>query len=247
MSLTKVSTKEVVKKQFFYKLKSCSGVFSTLIVIQMLAVFFSFNGSGSMGAGMSGVNLSVTYYSSDIVIIFTMLWAFITAFLITTKSYRYEDFTFVTNRMSSHLSNGLFLAAISLLGTFTALLSGYLLNVLMHIFFNENVAQIDTILSSPQEVLIGFAASYFYLVLLSSLGYFTGMLMQLYKAFLVVMPVVVFGVLFISGGNQPLVATVFQFYYAESSFLVFALKAITTIVILYASTIVMTDKMEVSR
>lgn len=45
MSLTEVSLASVVIKQYKYKLKAYLGVFSSLVVLQILGVIFSFSGS----------------------------------------------------------------------------------------------------------------------------------------------------------------------------------------------------------
>ena len=103
MSLSRTSLMEVVKRQYLFKLKSFIQVFMTLVVLQLLAMLFSFNGVGMMGSSNGSVEMDIQYYSADIVVVFTMLWAFITAILITTKAYRNDDFAFVTNRLSSNL------------------------------------------------------------------------------------------------------------------------------------------------
>ena len=133
MSLSRASLMEVVKKQYLFKLKSFIQVFMTLVVLQLLAMLFSFNGVGMMGSSNASVEMDIQYYSADIVVVFTMLWAFITAILITTKAYRNDDFAFVTNRLSSNLSNMLFLLTASILGGILAILSSYLMKVMMYL------------------------------------------------------------------------------------------------------------------
>ena len=110
MSLTnQLIWQKTVKKQYFFKLKANIDAFSSLVWIQLLAHLFSLGGVASMGMGGTNLSVDVKYYSADLVIGFTMLWAFVTAITITTKPYRNHDFTFVTNRLSSSLSNILFL------------------------------------------------------------------------------------------------------------------------------------------
>ena len=123
MSLKTINLAETVKKQFVFKLKANIDVFSSLVWIQLLAILFSLNGVASMGMGGTNLSVDVKYYSADLVIIFTMLWSFVTAITITTKPYRNHDFTFVSNRLSSSLSNILFLLTASFIGSITATLS----------------------------------------------------------------------------------------------------------------------------
>ena len=91
--------------------------------------------------GMGGANLSVDvkYYSADLVIVFTMLWSFVTAITITTKPFRNHDFTFVSNRLSSSLSNILFLLTTSFIGSITALFSGNLVKLLVSVLFKQGL------------------------------------------------------------------------------------------------------------
>lgn len=132
MSLSKANLMDVVKRQYVFKLKSYIQVFMTLVVLQLLAILFSFNGAGMMGSSNASVEVDIQFYSADIVVVFTMLWAFITAILITTKAYRNDDFAFVTNRLSSNLSNMIFLLTASILGATLAILSSYLMKVMMY-------------------------------------------------------------------------------------------------------------------
>src|SRR6185437_4463337 len=116
MSLVEVNLSKVVKRQFSFKLRAYVGVFASLIAMQILGIFFSFLGASSSYFGGSSVSVSYTYYSADIVVGATMLWGFISAILITTKANRYDDFAFVTNRLSSNLSNMIFLIVASIIG-----------------------------------------------------------------------------------------------------------------------------------
>src|SRR6476660_9775510 len=139
MSLTKVNLAETVKKQYKFKLKANIDVFSSLVWIQLLAILFSLGGVASMGGGSVDLNFNVKYYSADLVVVFTMLWSFVTAITITTKPYRNHDFTFVSNRLSSSLSNILFLLTVSFIGSITATLAGNLVKLLVSILFKQEI------------------------------------------------------------------------------------------------------------
>ena len=139
MSLKTINLAETVKKQFVFKLKANIDVFSSLVGIQLLAILFSLGGVASMGMGGANLSVDVKYYSADLVIVFTMLWSFVTAITITTKPYRNHDFTFVSNRLSSSLSNILFLLTASFIGSITALLSGNLVKLLVSILFKQGL------------------------------------------------------------------------------------------------------------
>jgi hypothetical protein len=246
MSLKTTSLVETVKKQYFYKLKANIDSFSSLVGIQLLALIFSFGGVGSSGMGGGDISVNVKHYSSDIVLLFTFIWAFVTAITITTRPYRNHDFSYVTNRLSSSLSNLLFLGTTSILGGLTAMLSGNLLQVFTSLFSNEHIYQFN---NGGQHFILGITAIFFYLVLVSSLGYFVGTLVQVNKLFIIVIPVLLIGILFLEGSTfrQPILSNVFQFYVMESSFILFIVKAVLTSVTLLTLAISILNRLEVRR
>ena len=124
MYLADVKLRGVVKKQFLYKLKAHLSIFSSLFIIQVVGMLLSMNGSNSMGMSSNGYSLNISYYTGDIIIIFTMLWSFISAIIITTKAYQDDDFVFVSNRFSSNVNQYVFLIFASIIGGITSMLSG---------------------------------------------------------------------------------------------------------------------------
>ena len=248
MSLTKVSLIDVVKKQYIYKLKAYSQVFMSLIFLQLLAVLFSMNGVGSMGGSTGGsVELQVKYFSADFVAAFTMLWGFITAILITTKAYRNDDFVFVTNRVSSNLSNAVFLLTASVIGGITAMLSSYLLKVIVYYFISDLSIKSITVLEAPMELLLGIFSTILYVFLFCALGYLVGTLVQISKAFTVLLPAAFFGTLILEGlsGKAGTVANVFDFFFTESSLVLFIVKIIVSAGLLFSGAFVLSNRLEV--
>lgn len=246
MYLAEVKLREVVKKQFLYKLKMYLSVFSSLLIIQAVGMLLSLNGSSSMGMSSDGYSLNISYYTGDMVIIFTMLWSFISAIIITTKAYRNDDFVFVANRFSSNLSNICFLVFASIIGGVTAMLSGILLKVVMYFILDDGNVM-GTIISF-QELLLGMIVSTFYVLLVASLGYLVGVLVQISKWFSVLLPAVFFGYLFLSinkNEEAPIILETVKFFAKETSLLFFVLKVIVTASILFYGSIILANKMEV--
>jgi hypothetical protein len=246
MYLTEVKLFDIVKNQFLYKLKAYLSVFSSLLIIQAVGMLLSLNGSGSMGTSSDGYSLNISYYTGDIIIIFTMLWSFISAIIITTKAYRNDDFVFVANRFSSNLSNVCFLVFASIVGGVTAMLSGILLKVVMYFILDDGNVM-GTIISF-QELLLGMIVSTFYVLLVASLGYLIGMLVQISKWFSVLLPAVFFGYVFVSinkNDEAPIISEVVTFFAQETSLLFFLLKVIVTASILFFCAIILGNKMEV--
>ncbi|MCM3693593.1 hypothetical protein [Neobacillus niacini] len=244
MSLSKTSLLDNVKKQFTFKLKAYKQVFISLIFIQLLAVFFSFNGVGMMGSSSESIEIDIQFYSADMVIIFTIIWAFITAILITTTAYKKDDFTFVTNQLSSNLSNMLFLLTGSIVGGITAMLSTSLMKIIMNIFGGLGYISASPSLS---EIVIGYSSTILYILLFSGLGYLFGTLVQISKAFAVLIPGVFIGAGILGAGSLGFewVKGMYQFIFTEPSVLVFVLKVLVIVAMLFTSSIALSNRMEV--
>lgn len=246
MSLSTANLKGTVKKQFAFKLKANIDAFSSLIWIQLIAILFSFGGSSSSMTSSDGYHIEMKYYSADLVIIFTMIWAFVTAITITTKPYRNHDFTFVTNRLSSSISNLFFLLSASMLGGITAMLSKYLLHV---IGFFVSKEQLYTTATGAWDLLLGVVVSILYIFCISSIGYLIGTLVQVSKLFAVFIPLLVVGVLFLESfvEQEASIINVFEFYTLETSILLFLIKMLFTTALFFLASFAILNRMEVRR
>lgn len=246
MSLTKVGLGEIVKKQYLFKLRAYSGMFSTLMVLQAIGIFFSTLGGSSSGTWSSNVSVTVTYYSAEQVMIFTMLWIFISAILITTRAYREGDFTFVTSRMSNNLANGLMLLTASLIGGLSSYLSGFLIKVIIR-FFDLSYLASTGLPPNWLELISGILAIILMMMLIGSLGYIIGTVIQLNKMFMVILPVLFIGFLFLANnvGDRNLAIELFNFYFEESSLILFTIKIVITTILLFIVSFTISNKQEV--
>ncbi|RHW35712.1 hypothetical protein D1B31_18905 [Neobacillus notoginsengisoli] len=243
MSLTKTNLAEVVKKQYFHKLRANIDAFSALVGIQVLAIVFSLAGVGSTGMSGGGMIINVNYFSADVVIVFTFFWAFITAITVNTKVNRFQDFTFVTNRVSSGLSNILFLATAGLLGSMTAVLSGYLLKVIIYLFKSQPVYSIR---SGMEEILLGIVVAFLYILLVSSIGFLFSSITAISKVFIFLIPVIIVGMLFLGGivPNEYFIKGI-EFFVGEKNVLLFALKTLSTSALIFGAGIAILRRREV--
>ncbi|MDX5474383.1 MAG: hypothetical protein LPK00_02500 [Bacillaceae bacterium] len=242
MYLSKPSVSEVVKKQYLYKLKSLN-VFTPLVLVQVMAIFFALLGTGSSGTFSSGLGISRIHYSVDVVIGFTLVWAFIISFTMSTKMYREDDFTFVTNRLTYSLSNILFLVSIGIFAAITSILSGHLLNVIVSIYqWNKPSLFYHDLDITFMMYLTGILVTIVIMLFVSSIGYFVGVLTQLLPFLKFVLPVVIIGMLMM---QVSLVPTLFSFYFQEKVVSIFLIKHILTIVLMFAATVYLSKRMEV--
>lgn len=246
MFLTEVNTWDVVRKLVGFKLRAYMSVFTTLMVVQIIAILLSSGGTGMMGTSSGDLSITLSFYSGSLVIGFTMIWSFISAIIITTKAYRYDDFTFITNRTTSNLSNILFLLIGSIIGGTTALLSGILQRVILYFYVSsENFIYVSYSLS---EIMIGLVATILYIFLTGSLGYLIGTLAQLNKIFVFLIPAVFFGVIFYqirNGEEAKAIVDTVEFYAQETSLIFFTVKVIVSATLLFLGAWMMTNRMEV--
>lgn len=244
MSLSEINYGGLVKKQFLYKLRAYTGVFSSMLLLQVIAIFFSFS-TYARSLGRFGVDVNIDYHSADIIIVFTMLWAFINTINIITKKYREDDFAFVTNRMSNNLSNILFLFFASIIGGITAILSVFLLRVISYFLMgNQSILGYDVLYSA--QVFSGTLVTILYLFLFCSLGYIAGMLIQLHRTLVVVVPVLIVGLLItigLSGSN--VILHMIEFYAMETNALLFVCKTVITSILLFIGAIIISNRLEV--
>ncbi|MBM7604197.1 hypothetical protein JOC75_002170 [Metabacillus crassostreae] len=248
MFLTEVKLWDIVKKQTHYKLNANLSVFSSLLLIQVVGILLSTNGSGNTSMGFNGDSINISFLTGDLIIIFTIIWAFISAIIITTKAYRNDDFIFISNRLSSNLSNILFLILASIVGGVTSILSGILLKVIL-LFVLKNDYTLGTLISF-QELLLGMFVSFLYIILFAAIGYFVGMVIQISKWFSILIPTLLIGNSIVSanqGKEEFLVAEVFRFFAQESSLLLFFAKVIFTSSILFFFSVILSNKMEVRK
>lgn len=223
MSIAKADFWSIVMKQLRYKLKAYRGVYTSMITVQVLALLFSFGSTSSMsGSSSIGLSYNVFGYSGSLILIFTMLWGLMSAILITTKAYRYDDFVMVSTRMTSQISSLLFLVISSIIGGLTAIGADYLLRDLLLLFKDTAL-----IFEGSTPTFQGVIGSCVYLLLFSLIGYTCGILVQLKKIFLFIIPLVVIGIPITMSfimGIRFFTEDTLQFFLTETSFLIFIWK-----------------------
>lgn len=230
---------KIACRQYLYKLKAFS--FLGLIVTQVVALLFSYGGVGMSGMGTNQLSLTVRNYSSDFVIIFTMFWAFIMAISYTKKHAKSIDFTLISSRLSSSLSDLSVFITISVLGALTSTLSGMFLRLFFY-FTADHGSIINSSFKLPFSAwLQSFLAVTLYLLLVCSAGYLFGMLMEVNKIFGFIIPVLLFGLL---RAQNEIFLNMIQFF-NESSLLIFAGKTFLATAVLWSLSMLLFNRMEV--
>ncbi|MBT2663841.1 hypothetical protein J7E35_22735 [Bacillus sp. ISL-45] len=248
MYLTKVSLWDVVKKQFRFKLKSYRGVFTSLMLLQIIGLLFSLGGEGGSGGGSESFSYDMNYYSGNFLLAFMMIWAFISAIVVTTQAYRYDDYSFVANRLSSHLSNILFLGWASIIGGVTFVLASQSLKLVF--LFQQDRKFIESEPMTVLQVAEGLAATILYLFLFTAVGYLVGILVQKSKIFTIILPALLFGSIFLNvflANESTYVIDIGQVFMRETSFLLFMLKVLLTSALAYGISALISNSLEVRK
>ncbi len=248
MSLTKINLWDIVKKQFRFKLKSYRGMFTSLMILQIIGILFSLAGEGGGGGSSDTFSYDMRNYSGNIILAFMMIWAFISAIVVTTQAYRFDDYAFVANRMSSHLANILFLGWASIIGGVTFLLASQSLK--LSVLFLQEREFIESQRLSTFQMAEGLAGTILYLFLFTALGYLVGMLVQRSRIFIIILPALFFGSLFINiyfVNESTFVIDIGQLFVSETSFLLFTLKVLLASALAYGISAWISNSLEVRK
>ncbi|SHK51990.1 hypothetical protein SAMN02745163_03949 [Clostridium cavendishii DSM 21758] len=255
MSLIKTNLFKVSKTQYLFKLKSNLNFFIALILLQLTIILLGATYISNSSASTANVNCIVLGFSGDLVISITFIWAFIIAFSLTTKKNRYINFSFVSNRLSNHLSNIAFLITIALYGSLTASMSSGFSKIVRYITSSSQIISSKGFELDPQYLLINIIGILFYLLLICSIGYFIGSIFQLNWTLILVLPIIPILMVFLIK-NSPyltfsiiwdLLEKIISFYFLESSLLIFILKTLITALFLILISIFISKKLEVRK
>lgn len=244
MSLKEADLPSISLKQYVYKLKAYSNLFYGLILVQMIALLFSLNGTSYMSSSNGELFVSLKIYSANLVIAFSFFWVLFVAIQLTTKQYKKIELPLVTNRLSGNLSDAGFLMTACVFGGITSSLIGVLLRVVMYFTFDRSQIIFNKFLLTFSDLLLGMIVAILYMVLISALGYLMGVLTKVSMAFVIIIPSVILGLLRV---YTDFVQTLIVFFTRETSLPLFALKLIITSLILFGVSILLSNRREVSQ
>lgn len=246
MYLTEVNLTQTVKKQYQHKLHAYMGFFLPLIVLQLFSLLFSLGGIYGSYSMIDSLEFQLRGYSGEVLIVFTFLWMFAIAAILTSKDYKDADFTFVTNRLSSNLSNLCFLGTAAAIGAVTASLGGALLRVIVFLTSDTTIFIRDGFFISLTDHLLFIITMALYLLLLSGAGYFIGVLSELHPSLKVILPVLFFG-LWSMVAIRIFEHSALGFFFGETSLPLLAGKILLTAAVLYGCAFLLADRLEVRK
>ncbi len=250
MYLTENSLFDLVKRQYFFKLKAYN-LFAGLLSVHVIAFLLSVNGVGSIGTHYDDLSISLTTYSNDMFLMLTGIWIFIAGTQFVSKKQRDSDFSFPSTPYSSALSSVAMLATVACVSGIATYALGIALKVVVVLFKNDEVMSMVGFYQPLGEMVLGMFVSVVYMLLAVGLGYAAGMLVQWHKIFAVILPVAVLGNVFYKGQvNQIETAWIVQgtqFFVAETSLAMFVIKAAVVCLALFAASVLIAGKLEVRR
>lgn len=235
---------EVVKKQFSFKLKAYHNLIGSLIIFQLIGLAVSLVGEIS-SVMIKHLMITTKIYSGNMIITLTWLWAFIISLNITNRNAKNIMFTFVSNKLSNHLANFMFMLFISVLGSVTAVLLFITARFIMILYLGLDTVHI---LSDISMVDVGIAifATFLYHLLIFSLGYIIGEAIRLHKSFIWFIPLLLL-TLFVLSVNIFGDVYILSFYFLESNLFFFTLKVVSTMIVIWFVAIVIGRGSEVRR
>lgn len=243
MSLVKNNFMSVVKKQYFYKLQGFSKFFLIIIATQIIGMLFALTNAGGMMSTSNEIySLNIEKNSTLQVFIFTIACVTFASANLNLKEYKDMDFTFVSNRISSNISNIGFLITLSIFGAVTSALSGVLVRTIKYLLISSSKIIESGFFITPGEIMFSIGANFLYILLFSSVTYFCSVLIQKSNIFFVIILAVV-----VLLTQTPVFVNIIEFYTKEHSFIIFMIKTIITSVIFFMTSVLVSNDLEVRR
>lgn len=240
MFLSNSSLTSVVLSQVKFKLNAYNGLVYSLIILQILGILFAGEAGGS-GTSFNNTSISINISSIDIGFLFVSLLAISVGNLITTKAYRYDDFSFVATRLSSNLANCIVLLIFSCFAAVTTFLSGYLMRIFLTFNSNNEIVEGSTILENPINSLLTILAMITLLWMFSSIGYIAGTLFQKHKL-LFFGAIVIIVMLLMTGIWIRISESIFV---ENGSLLILIMKIFVITILLFATSTVISNRLGV--
>lgn len=248
MSLNKISLTTAVKNQFQYKLNVYTGVFTSLVILQVIGLLVSIGGSGGGISGSEGVEIGYTLYSINNVIIFTFLWGFIHSIMMTTKTDWENSFNFVGNRLTHDVSNMLFLFFASIIGAVLSVLTSFTFRVIIYYFVEEEVLFGDSFRLTGGEIFSGLLTMTLHLFLFCAIGYLLGTITRMHRLLPVLLPfLIIVAIIALVEANSEFLLHFVEFYFEEANPWIFIVKILVSVLLLFGASFLMSSRTEVRR
>lgn len=235
---------DVVKKQFFYKLRTRRGFILSLILYQTFIIIFSSVFSTNMVGGYSEkLRLNGQFFLSNNVLVVTFIWAFVISILLTTTYAKQSMYPYITNKWANDFSDRLVIVFYSVVAGVTSLLSTFALHILaLFIHGSEQFIYTEKIVAT--DIMLGIFVMTLYTLLVMMIGYFIGECVQVSKKITFAGLVII--VMFSSSIPQleKMLLDVSLFFIRESNMFIFVIKVIFACFVLVGLTRLVGSRLE---
>ncbi|MDI2585653.1 hypothetical protein OR571_00425 [Psychrobacillus sp. NEAU-3TGS] len=243
MFLSNSTLGEVVWTQVKFKVNAYLGTLVSLIVVQILGLILSMNGTSSMSTNFNNTDFQIVWITADTVIIFVSIWALFLGNVITTKGYRNTNFSFVTNGISNNLSNIIVLIIMSVFAGVTTFLSHYILRLVVPLFNDVGYVKSGSIIDDPLSSIASMGLMVGLILMISAGGYLWGTLVYIHRAYMFLLIVLIITLPTTKTGQM-----ILQFIFADNgSLFVLNVKFVCVAIIFFVLAMLSSYRLEVRR
>lgn len=250
MSLQNTSNLALIFKQVKFKWNAWVGTVFSLLLIQVIGTVLSIMGSGGSTMYSDGLVLKITYNSGDTIFFLTLFWMAIQAFTFASKNFRDLDYSFITTRHTSHLSTVIYLIILSVFAAVLTLLFSNVVRVILYFKATDIDWSGSGYFLSASELLLGLFSMSLYLMIIASITYMFGTLAAYKNWLIIVLPPIIIGSLIVEARTFASESWMLQLITAfvwEESLLMFAVKAVMLIGIMFSVSYLVNARMEVRK
>lgn len=250
MSIKNANLGKIVLKQSLYKLNANMTMLITFIIIQLIGILLALSGSRNTSSGNGHISIHITGYTADIPLTLTFMNIFIVALLIAGKYYRNMDFTLVSNKISGNLSS---LVCITFFSVFCGI-TGALSEAIIHIgvyFTHDRSKMVSAGFHIPVGEVLELAVSItFYCLLLASIAYLFGTIIQFHSSFVILLPTALVSMLIYEARKGSKGGVMFDFvkiFTTEASLPLFAVKSLAAVLLIFGISMLLSNRLEVRK
>jgi hypothetical protein len=171
-------------KAYVYKLRAYSGYICGLILAQLLASVLMLNGSNTFGTSDPFNSITLHTYTARIIMQFSVIWALIVAFTVSSYTSKNAAFSLPANRLTDCFSDFAYMLTGCLFGGVTTALFGAAFRIIV-LLLHPGTLLVSGFYPAVPELCTVAAVTFFYMLLVSAVGYFAGTLLRISKIFIV--------------------------------------------------------------
>lgn len=239
-------------KKYLFKLRAYTGYFCGFFLAQILASILLLSVSKNADISSFIFNITMHTYSSQLILVLSVLWAFIISILISSQFIKNASFTLPGNRLSECCSDFVYIITGCLLGAISAALCSAAIRTELYFSFKDSVF-VQGFYPSFTDLITVATATFLYMLAASAAGYFAGSLIRISKVFFVVIAVLLFilNYTYFTTANlvsgRSVLAPLWHLLFKQRSLAIFAITMVVLSAALYLLSTFIANRTEVKR